>query len=96
MWYNLLSYQIKISIHALREEGDHVSADRSGQPLPISIHALREEGDSAGARSSGRTPRISIHALREEGDEGERRRRSPSCYFYPRPPRGGRRCQWIN
>ena len=23
--------------------------------------------------------------------EGERRRRSPSCYFYPRPPRGGRR-----
>ena len=49
MWYNLLSYQIKISIHALREEGDHVSADRSGQPLPISIHALREEGDAAAA-----------------------------------------------
>ena len=35
---------IKISIHALREEGDaHVAADRGGQI--ISIHALREEGD---------------------------------------------------
>ena len=34
---------------------------------------------------------ISIHALREEGDV--RPRPSPSCctYFYPRPPRGGRR-----
>ena len=35
--------------------------------------------------------KISIHALREEGD---RKGPAPACscsYFYPRPPRGGRR-----
>ena len=56
----------------------------------ISIHALREEGDSI------RKPRfqqyaISIHALREEGDAVARSTASRSMYFYPRPPRGGRR-----
>ena len=35
-----------ISIHALREEGDH-HGDAVQRILPISIHALREEGDSA-------------------------------------------------
>ena len=34
---------------------------------------------------------ISIHALREEGDLRLTRPRSILCYFYPRPPRGGRR-----
>ena len=35
---------------------------------------------------------ISIHALREEGDPGNVPcRRWRSIYFYPRPPRGGRR-----
>ena len=56
----------------------------------ISIHALREEGDAQNAEKA-RQRLISIHALREEGD--------PPCgstgcrhgYFYPRPPRGGRR-----
>ena len=33
-----------ISIHALREEGDHVSF-RHSRVVKISIHALREEGD---------------------------------------------------
>ena len=33
---------------------------------------------------------ISIHALREEGDRASCRRPTPSTYFYPRPPRGGR------
>ena len=33
---------------------------------------------------------ISIHALREEGDAPSSSGRSPSLYFYPRPPRGGR------
>ena len=55
-----------ISIHALREEGDH-------EPVPpealaqISIHALREEGDQGRGRA-GLPQDISIHALREEGD----------------------------
>ena len=34
---------------------------------------------------------ISIHALREEGDAGRRRSQHSGFYFYPRPPRGGRR-----
>ena len=33
---------------------------------------------------------ISIHALREEGDRGHSSGCSLFCYFYPRPPRGGR------
>ena len=56
----------------------------------ISIHALREEGDTTLLRFVN-SFFISIHALREEGD------RCFACcgyiiaYFYPRPPRGGRR-----
>ena len=38
---------IKISIHALREEGDLVYGRQHRGKL-ISIHALREEGDAAG------------------------------------------------
>ncbi len=34
--------------------------------------------------------RISIHALREEGDRLPRKPSPADCYFYPRPPRGGR------
>ncbi len=34
---------------------------------------------------------ISIHALREEGDRRTCTRRQQIPYFYPRPPRGGRR-----
>ena len=36
---------------------------------------------------------ISIHALREEGDAWAGCTLQPSAYFYPRPPRGGRRDQ---
>ena len=61
-------------------------------PQYISIHALREEGDAgrAGPEPAGR---ISIHALREEGDTGNGRADRGDAYFYPRPPRGGRRIQ---
>ena len=34
---------------------------------------------------------ISIHALREEGDQAPQTRKEQAKYFYPRPPRGGRR-----
>ena len=39
------NYDDAISIHALREEGDH---DANNPPIAheISIHALREEGDN--------------------------------------------------
>ncbi len=36
---------ILISIHALREEGDRLSASPLAGSVYISIHALREEGD---------------------------------------------------
>ena len=57
---------LHISIHALREEGDH-GQDGERRRVVISIHALREEGDQALARDLRRFE-ISIHALREEGD----------------------------
>ena len=60
----------KISIHALREEGDARSCRFSTAARPISIHALREEGDRVPGRSQHHCP-ISIHALREEGDHLE-------------------------
>ena len=41
---------MKISIHALREEGDAVAADKVAHVFIISIHALREEGDSGRRR----------------------------------------------
>ena len=78
-----------ISIHALREEGDrrkHIMR----YPSLISIHALREEGDRR--KHIMRYPSlISIHALREEGDYQVVFCYPQACYFYPRPPRGGRR-----
>ena len=59
--------------------------------LDISIHALREEGDLALHDALHDIAIISIHALREEGDWTFRRCSKPADYFYPRPPRGGRR-----
>ena len=35
---------------------------------------------------------ISIHALREEGDASASSTSTAPPNFYPRPPRGGRRC----
>ena len=79
----------KISIHALREEGDQVSTEqlpamqyfyprppRGGRPAPM-------------CRSRPCAP-ISIHALREEGDGRSSPTESTGSNFYPRPPRGGR------
>ena len=40
-----LSEPFHISIHALREEGDHAPSRANLGRNPISIHALREEGD---------------------------------------------------
>ena len=56
----------------------------------ISIHALREEGDGTDADTIT-FDIISIHALREEGDAMCSGSFSQTAYFYPRPPRGGRR-----
>ena len=57
----------RISIHALREEGDHCFHCIKDWLKEISIHALREEGDET-YPTGGCAVYISIHALREEGD----------------------------
>ena len=90
MLRDTFDYDISISIHALREEGDLRGEMGNLTPGTISIHALREEGDPATNRRPVPTA-ISIHALREEGDRAAAPCRFPSPYFYPRPPRGGRR-----
>ena len=81
----------KISIHALREEGDVFGRVRPHHQR-ISIHALREEGDAVilvkrhfrdnfyPRPPRGGRPMISFTP-------------SPTTDFYPRPPRGGRRQQ---
>ena len=84
-----LTKTYKISIHALREEGD-VRDQTDTKLMQISIHALREEGDPQLCLFVKRFF-ISIHALREEGDivmgiDIIKNWRN----FYPRPPRGGR------
>ena len=58
----------KISIHALREEGDIHVRDPTLRAVDISIHALREEGDTKHTKRRS-SMLISIHALREEGDD---------------------------
>ena len=58
-----------ISIHALREEGDHRGNAKAPGRKGISIHALREEGDDYRLQDNDYSKKlISIHALREEGD----------------------------
>ena len=84
----MLSVQ-PISIHARREEGDQNSI------------ALIESGKRFLSTPSARRATltlyhadvlrlISIHALREEGDAVSCSLVLMPCYFYPRPPRGGR------
>ena len=57
----------KISIHALREEGDLYKCRLRHVLVSISIHALREEGDGCTGIVKPMLS-ISIHALRKEGD----------------------------
>ena len=78
-----------ISIHALREEGDHtpVTVRLSRLPFLSTPSARRATSCPAGCRLSAW---ISIHALREEGDATSAMPRMCVRNFYPRPPRGGR------
>ena len=79
----------KISIHALREEGDGSGSRRL---LPVRYFYPRPPRGGRLARSglSSRCSCISIHALREEGDLPRQPAPAKRSYFYPRPPRGGR------
>ena len=81
-----------LSTPSARRATDPLSnADRV---LNISIHALREEGDGMPCRPPCAMS-ISIHALREEGDCWLGSVQNQGTYFYPRPPRGGRRTWFL-
>ena len=60
--------KIRISIHALRVEGDLMLLFVEAGETEISIHALRVEGDGNRFCLRYTALRISIHALRVEGD----------------------------
>ena len=86
----ILSAGQKISIHALREEGDSAlwtsaRARYDFYPRPPRGGRLECIGPRHGAK------KISIHALREEGDGHRQGSGAGAGHFYPRPPRGGRR-----
>ena len=80
-----------ISIHALREEGD-------AEVLAFTAELERFLSTPSARRATYQRPAvdgfpgISIHALREEGDRPRPRSAHLLRNFYPRPPRGGRRC----
>ena len=80
---------LRISIHALREEGDrYFNCNNAPSNSFLSTPSARR----ATCTSAGRfhSEGISIHALREEGDGAARAAERSRQYFYPRPPRGGR------
>ena len=79
-----------ISIHALREEGDHTPSSSllSGSIFLSTPSARRATLTKPYTRSI--IDAISIHALREEGDQCIKCRVRRLWHFYPRPPRGGR------
>ena len=80
---------LKISIHALREEGD----EKAGPCHRASVYFNPRSpwGERPAVESLPKPDgAISIHALREEGDKTSAAG-CPGCsYFNPRPPRGGR------
>ena len=74
-----------ISIHALREEGDHWCGTRLlGGALFLSTPSVRRATLDALLHADG--GHISIHALREEGDQVMYPEVKFLTNFYPRPP----------
>ena len=83
-----MTANLRISIHALREEGDVHLSQREAEEA-ISIHALREEGD--GDVSAQKEVDIYFYPRPPRG--GRHLDPVPVLWmedFYPRPPRGGR------
>ena len=80
----------RISIHALREEGDIVFSLINAILVRFlsTPSARRATWDDI---ASDEENSISIHALREEGDAPMLPKVGRLQNFYPRPPRGGRR-----
>ena len=85
----LVCWKQKISIHALREEGDFCNRTAYVIPVDISIHALREEGDTRAAATDSTEPDFYPRPPRG-GRRFCKAALARSKNFYPRPPRGGR------
>ena len=83
--------KVEISIHALREEGDLPRPALHVQTSFISIHALREEGDTNGSGSSAMFHIFLSTPSARRATSAAFFRGANLDYFYPRPPRGGRR-----
>ena len=79
----------RISIHALREEGDKGPGQKRRSVLDFYPRPPRG-GRRPSKKLKFKERTISIHALREEGDRRLLRLGCLGRYFYPRPPRGGR------
>ena len=79
-----------ISIHALRKEGDG-SGGRVFSIIPVFLSTPSARRATNIGDFLRKFCGISIHALREEGDRAGPGADRSSGYFYPRPPRGGRR-----
>ena len=75
----------KISIHALREEGDPIGLNTS-KPLQTFLSTPSARRATRGSRHVRCKEQISIHALREEGDRLLRQLHRLAADFYPRPP----------
>ena len=86
---------LKISIHALREEGDLLALILSYCILNFYPRPPRGGRLQRFQRHDQRRV-ISIHALREEGDVDDFSFKGNPINFYPRPPRGGRRASAIS
>ena len=80
---------VRISIHALREEGD-LWWSAASYLLSISIHALREEGDTLPSTARVRSSRFLSTPSARRATAETRPDHRPAGNFYPRPPRGGR------
>ena len=87
---NLSQAWMKISIHALREEGDVGSKRKMPVRTDISIHALREEGDMAALPSDLRAVIFLSTPSARRATSLRYARTVRRSDFYPRPPRGGR------
>ena len=80
----------RISIHALREEGDSWSSKPGVRPHVISIHALRKEGDPIFISPNAITLKDFYPRPPRGGRPDVIKGLLAMSDFYPRPPRGGR------
>ena len=81
----------RISIHALREEGDKRAPVIVHVCNSISIHALREEGDDISRSDARKIIQFQSTPSARRATSPDPCRSVPGQNFNPRPPRGGRR-----